>query len=561
MSAMYRAKTLACTLTLGSLSTHVLCAQEEVWRIWSSIDNYDRPSSYGDYNGDGVTDVLVFVTADPFGPNYQTVVRIHSGANGALLFERTFGFGGSYSGTAPVGDLNGDGYPEYAIGFTGSVGILQVISPLQTAPLWIAYGPSLGGFGGRTIGLTVDNGTNNMVVTTTSGSGSTTGGQGSHVFAYDHNGILRYSINLLLTNSLIQGLGNIGDIDSDGADDFGVGLIDTTSLGAVQIYSGRTGIPIRRDFGTQINDYIGRQVVAMGDFDRDGVPDYAASNRIGGRGVAIAFSGASGQVLREWSGNPGIAERLLGGLDLDLDGVPDVFVGGPNTWNGQNPPGNDWYGRIQALSGRDGGLLWDEWNWPTNTEPGAIYLNFRDLGDGLVNLGRLPGSPYPVVLVWDWPYKIINPIGPVASHSPRLRAIRVGLAGTAVQGTGCASTGSPPQIAVRRDLGGLRVTLSGATPGSAAWLLVGPRVGTAWQGMALPYPLASWGLPGCSLLVPPDIIFARSTGTTGWDAGYTLVTAPFQVATMGLGISAQWFCFHPSTLDFSMSPRHELWIQ
>ncbi|HZN37596.1 MAG TPA: hypothetical protein VFD82_02265 [Planctomycetota bacterium] len=457
-----------------------------------------------------------------------------------------------------IGDVDGDNISEFAIQVhwgAAAPNWLSVYSPLHGQPLWTCTGSlttGYGYFGKYTIGLNLDNDTNREIVTSTSEYND------SRIFAYDHDGTLLYTFNLQPPASeWMRGLGSVGDIDGDGADDFGVGLVETTGRGAIQLYSGRSGRALRRDLGPLPGDAIGSQVVGVGDFDRDGVPDYAASSYLGFRGVAVIYSGATGQMLRQWSGEQGLAEKLVGGPDFDLDGVPDVFAGGPRHFN---PTG--WTGRIQVLSGRDGGLLWDEWNAPS-TELGALYQPDRELGTGLANLGPLPGNPYPVVVVWDRPYKIIGYQGtiPIVLHSPRLRAICVGLAGTDVQGIGCSSTGAPPQNAVRSDSGGLRITLAGARANALAWLLVGPQGSTSWQGIPLPYGLGSWSLPGCYLLVPADLIFARVTGSGGWNEGYTLVTAPFTVATTGLGVATQWFVFNPATSDYGMTPRHELRIQ
>src|SRR5712671_4051236 len=214
--------------------------------------------------------------------------------------------------------------------------------------------------------------------------------------------------------------------------------------------------------------------------------------------------------------------KLLGGMDLDLDGVPDVFAGNPYYYNGEPTPGNAWGGRVSGYSGRDGGVLWQEINWPTLVNPGELRFSDVSLGAGLANLGPQPGNPYPVIVVYDWLVQVISQGPPVTGvDRPRLRAIRANLLGTSTSGAGCSSAGALPQIAVRRDSAGhVRSTLSGAPPGAAAWLLAGSTQATTWLGYSLPLLLDPWGLPGCSLLVAPEFTFSRSTGTAGWDTGY-----------------------------------------
>jgi len=519
------------------------------------------PQAFGDFDGDGFTDLLVFVDFDVYTLNEQWGVRVLSGRTGATLYEHRFGHVFS-TGVFALGDVDGDGFQDFAYGFDSQSAAtpnwLEIWSPHLDRVLWRAYGPFQGAFGYATIGnLDLDGDGFKDVVTTTSMRTD------SRVFAYDHSGNLLYTIDLLqqygwqIRGYPGGGIGAVGDIDGDGADDFGVGLIESSTRGGVALFSGRTGSLIRVDHGTQLLDAIGQQVVAMGDMDRDGVPDYAASNRIGARGVVTIFSGATGSVIREWSDTQGyfLAEKMLGGMDLDLDGVPDVFAGGPNYFNGYYGNGS-YFGRVQALSGRDGGMLLDERNWFT---PGGFNGSVTHLGEGLANLGPQPGSPYPVIVVFDWLPQLV---GAFIYDRPRLRAIRVNLAGTAVSGSGCSSTGgAAPQIAVRQDPGSLRVTLSGAPAGSLAWLLAGTAATSSWNGSPLPVLLDPFGLYGCSLRVDPELIFPRAAGSSGLDAGYATVTAPLTVATTGFAVAAQWLVLDPATLGYAATPRHELRVQ
>lgn len=59
------------------------------------------------------------------------------------------------------------------------------------------------------------------------------------------------------------------------------------------------------------------------------------------------------------------------------------------------------------------------------------------------------------IVVYDRPYKILGYQGtiPIAAEVGRLRAFRANLPGAAVSGSGCASSASLPQIAVRSEPG------------------------------------------------------------------------------------------------------------
>ena len=114
---------------------------------------------------------------------------------------------------------------------------------------------------------------------------------------------------------------------------------------------------------------------------------------------------------------------------------------------------------------------------------------------------------------------------------------------------------------MRTEATGLRVTLDGAPNGAPAWLMVGPASSTSWRGLSLPAPLDPFGLPGCSRLAPPDLVFDRVTGISGWDAGYAAVSAPVTATTQGFGVAAQWLSLMPGTGCFAMSPRHSFTVR
>jgi hypothetical protein len=528
-------------------------AQQHVWTHWYDDHQVFDPVPYGDLNGDGQIDVAAAFGADFLTFSFDQQIRIFSGVDGAVLWQRSFPLSSYYRYLHSVGDVNGDGVPEMAITFSVHHAFpaeVRIVSPVHAAPLWIAYGGFHENYGVYTIGLNIDGDPQNEVLTTQNYADSS-------VFAYDHDGTPLYTLPLeSTTGEIVRGIGRIGDVDGDGIDDFGIGLIEATGRGAVSVRSGRTGSQIRRDVGTLVGDAIGNEVKSIGDYDRDGIPDYATGSRNGWRGVAVAFSGATGAILREWTGMPGLSKRLIGGVDLDLDGVPDVVMGGPHL--NPLPTGGYFFGRVAAFSGRDGGLLWEERHLPGMTEPGALLLgDDRHLGEGLANLGSSGANPYPIVVVQDRPDKILGYVGsiPIVGPRARLRAFRAAPVGTAIQGAGCASAGVPPRIAVRRADGtssGLRVTVSDVAPSSAAWLLVGLANAAV--------PLVSLQF-GCQLLVSPDLIVARATGAAGWDAGYAMVAAPYQVSAAGLALAAQWLCLDPTTLAVAMTPRHELRIQ
>lgn len=93
---------------------------------------------------------------------------------------------------------------------------------------------------------------------------------------------------------------------------------------------------------------------SIGDVDGDRVqdvvtsaPTYGAAGQPTGRGRVYLYSGRSGKLLWQYTGEPGenVGIGLEGAGDVNRDGVADVIAGAPG------------WGRAYVLSGRDGSVL------------------------------------------------------------------------------------------------------------------------------------------------------------------------------------------------------------
>jgi hypothetical protein len=213
----------------------------------------------------------------------------------------------------------------------------------------------------------------------------------------------------------------ISDIDGDGTRDFAVGA---PGQDEVFLFSGSSRSLIRAIPVPSVPGYrFGWSVRDMGDVDGDGTADIAVSapndpatmelpipcscdvtgdpcppecTEFPFYGRIFVFSGATGNLLREVKYlHPFLGYSLLSPGDLDGDTVPDLIASAPSF---SNPP---LIGKIYALSGADGSILWETWEpAPGPDQPrqelasfGMRMAGISDLsGDGRGDL--LVSSPF-----------------------------------------------------------------------------------------------------------------------------------------------------------------------
>ncbi|MFC1475850.1 S8 family serine peptidase, partial [Candidatus Zixiibacteriota bacterium] len=153
-----------------------------------------------------------------------------------------------------------------------------------------------------------------------------------------------------------------GDLNGDDYGDFIIGAFSydevSTNKGRVYVFSGFDGDTIYMIDGPAIDDNFGTSVASVGDVDEDEVPDFiigAMQYFGGGSGQAFLYSGASGTLIRSFSGED--TQNLFGyrvacAGDVDHDDVPDIIIGAP-----ANDAGGTYAGRAYVYAGDDGSLL------------------------------------------------------------------------------------------------------------------------------------------------------------------------------------------------------------
>ena len=517
------------TLVFG-FSLAALPAQQ-ILQNFDPLDFYQRYTPMGDVNGDGYEDMLTtsLIYVGPTWVYYDYELRFYSGRDGSLLRlgpRWPYPDGGfSY----PTGDHDHDGVRDYICFDTDFANLvnptrrLSVRSGRDDHVLWMLQAPPTTSWVYHVIGDLDVNGDGELDVVVSHPTASNYGA----FWAYDHQGNLLYNVNLLgVPNpnyTLGLSLAKLGDINGDGCDDYIMGLGVQTGRGAVAVISGVNGQFLRIVTGQNVGDYIGSGCTGCGDLDGDGLPDFAAGGGLSYQyGSVQAFSSATGaRLFAVYSGLVGDRfGAVLRAADYDHDGIDDIIAA---AWSG-----------MRVVSGREGieiaRFIPNSTNWttfeaqPLRTPSGFPHFFVSTQGFGTFHL----------------------------SATPR---------GSRSLGLGCA-IGTPTHDAPRlgmRELTGFdrRLTLSGAQPGTVAFLLLGLTNGTH-----VPLNLAPLGLPLCSVYPDIQIIGGFTTGTTGLQAGFTRHDFAIPSASaFGRGIDAQWVTLDPTFAPAGLSNAIRFAIQ
>ncbi|MEM8709875.1 MAG: FG-GAP-like repeat-containing protein, partial [Planctomycetota bacterium] len=316
----------------------------------------------GDLDGDGIEDVLIGAPLARNGGGARTgAVRVTT-ARGEVLGE-VFGsvtdgeFGRS---VASMGDLDGDGIAEFAVGARDDV---RVYSGAPGFPLRFALGGNGSDLFGSALasGRDVDgDGVNDLVVGL-----SPCGASGSIVVFSGATGarVLEFDGGTGACEAFGASVALVDDVNGDGRAEIAVGIPDRFSgaplfrTGAVDLRSGLDGALLHSFSSFDIQ--IGTALTRVGDLDGDGISDLVTSwwdpQALSTTGGIHALSSATLTSL--WSVSDSSAYSGIGfgyaldsAGDLDGDGIDDVIVGHP----GENTQGERASGAAYVHSGASG---------------------------------------------------------------------------------------------------------------------------------------------------------------------------------------------------------------
>ncbi len=172
----------------------------------------------------------------------------------------------------------------------------------------------------------------------------------------------------------------LGDVDGDGVPDLAVGSApfrrSTMALGRVTVFSGRTGDVVRTHDCDRAGAAFGAALTNPGDVDGDGVDDLVVSGNLGGSTPLVrVYSGRTGADLMTIDQRLGhdFGRSVLGLGDVAGDGKVAIAIAAPDLDNRDNVPG-----RVLFCDARTGALIGELIGDATGDQFGAAMCCLPD---------------------------------------------------------------------------------------------------------------------------------------------------------------------------------------
>jgi hypothetical protein len=347
---------------LGTFATAIAliaaaAAQEPILRLDRGPDT-NQIRIAGDVDGDGVPDLL---WGAPLNPEPNPDTRVVSGATGVVLHDVNGpGYHGASNGAG--GDLDADGHDDFIV--SDAIGLLGTPRAYSGADgsLLFAIPGDVSGYG-KALAIVPDidgDGHDEMAIASPMDQLTFPGGSGVVEIRSGLDGSVLLLIELSAHGGLTAAseLAVVGDLDGDGKSELAVGVHEQGPVGAFSLADGSPvlSLSIPSDDGS-----FGSQVGGLGDVDGDGIPDLYAGGPEDSQwesavGRVTVFRGSDGAPLWTVEGDvPGdfFASDLDAVGDLDGDGAMELAVGVPGMEYA--PPASACpMGHVRVLSGATG---------------------------------------------------------------------------------------------------------------------------------------------------------------------------------------------------------------
>jgi FG-GAP repeat len=526
-------------------------AQSLLWESWGvQVSQSFIPwSAVGDVDNDGINDLLVAEASFKLPGGLISIGRVVvvSGSTGAVVAQvfhpppqEGTGFGGH--SVAAVGDVNGNGTPDFAVGApfadmpdqtTGSVTVFDG-ADRSVIHQWV--GQTNEGYGRWITGLgDVDlDGVPDLACSKTFGATPI------HVRSGQSGAVLvqlgpppGYSFY----GSIFNGL---GDVSGDGELDLAVGMSKSGGKGRVDVYTAATGV-LQYSIEDRQFSSSGGAPYRAGDVNGDGFSDlsvgYAFGEVISG---TRTYLGPTGTFL--WGLETYQLEKIssgVGGSDFNGDGYDDILVGAPNYKSPYTP--EIWSGRLQALSGIDGTPIFE-----------VVGFNEK-LGIGYVHMGDITGDGFPDFAVGSRGSIGMcgNPPVPMPACPGRVKMYSGAPAGVRSFGHGCGGgSGAPPTVGTTWTpvIGKPFAMHLSQTKAPAQSLLALGSSDKTWGGIRLPFALDFIGLNGCELFAAADALLPVATTPLGSGLGHASMSwlVPNNSTLVGERLYGQWYVADPT---------------
>ncbi|HKE00790.1 MAG TPA: integrin alpha [Planctomycetota bacterium] len=311
----------------------------------------------GDASGDGQADVAIGAPGTVVnGFANGGSVTTFTGSNGGQLGTSGLGVAGARFGSAVsrLADVSGDGRPEVLVGTPGGA---AVAAPYDTGAAFVMRGADLlllksifgtnvgSGFGAAVAGgldASGDAFPDFLVGAPGTDTHGTDAGEAVLFSGAPPIGAELFRIAPQSSEFFGKAVALPGDLDGDGTPDVLVGSPDEVvgglHVGAVRLYSGKTGAILRVFAAATTDGQYGASVTGVGDENADGVPDVligaplSANAALAKAGKAVLYSGKNGAVIRTHLGaaaGNNLGASVAGVGDVNADGKPDYAVGIP----------------------------------------------------------------------------------------------------------------------------------------------------------------------------------------------------------------------------------------